>query len=110
MSYFQEAKAHFVAAHQNPINQALHHLTNLLAIAAVIFLLIDWRITLICLVLTQVFAIGGHIFFEKNEPAFVKYPGGITILASLSWSLDHWFGLRQAFAYFKRQPEENRES
>lgn len=93
MSYFQDAKAHFVASHQNPINQALHHLTNVLAIAAVIFLFVNWRGTLVCLVLTQVFALGGHYFFEKNEPAFVKYPG-ITILASLAWSFEHWFGLR----------------
>ncbi len=105
MSYFNEAKAHFIASHQNPINQALHHLTNVLAIAAVIFLLIDWRITLICLVFTQVFALGGHAFFEKNEPAFVKYPG-ITILASLSWSFENWFGLRQILAWGKARGEE----
>ena len=105
MSYFNEAKAHFIASHQNPINQALHHLTNVLAIAAVIFLLIDWRITLICLVFTQVFALGGHAFFEKNEPAFVKYPG-ITILASLSWSFENWFGLSQILAWGKARGEE----
>lgn len=104
LSYFQEAKAHFVASHRNPINQALHHLTNLLAIAAVVLLFFDWRLTLICLVLTQVFALGGHAVFEKNEPAFVKYPG-ITILASLSWSFDHWFGLRQILAYFTHKTE-----
>jgi hypothetical protein len=102
MSYFQEAKAHFVASHQNPINQALHHLTNALAIAAIVYLFYDWRITLICLVLTQIFALGGHAFFEKNEPAFVKYPG-ITILASLSWSFEHWFGLRQLWHYFRHK-------
>jgi hypothetical protein len=100
MSHFQEAKAHFVACHQHPVNQALHHLTNMLAIAAVICLFYDWRLTLICLVLTQVFALGGHAVFEKNQPAFVKYPG-ITILASLSWSFEHWFGLRQILGYFK---------
>lgn len=94
MSLFQDAKAHFIASHQNPINQALHHLTNLLAIAAVVLLFFDWRLTLLCLVLTQVFAIGGHTFFEKNEPAFRKYPG-ITILVSMSWSFENWFGLRQ---------------
>lgn len=97
MSYFQDAKAHFVASHQHPINQALHHLTNLLAIAAVVCLWIDWRLTLLCLVLTQVFALGGHAVFEKNQPAFVKYPG-MTILASFSWSFDNWFGLRQILA------------
>ena len=101
MSYFHDAKAHFVASHQNPINQALHHLTNLLAIAAVVFLFLDWRLTLVCLVLTQVFALGGHAVFEINEPYFVKYPG-ITILAAMSWSFERWFGLRQVLAYFNR--------
>jgi len=101
VSYFRDAKAHFVASHQNPINQALHHLTNLLAIAAVVFLFFDWRLTLLCLVLTQVFALGGHAVFEKNEPAFVKYPG-ITILAAMSWSFERWFGLRQVLAFFSR--------
>lgn len=100
MSYFQEAKAHFIASHQNPINQALHHLTNLLAIAAAILLFIDWRYTILCLILTQVFALGGHAVFEKNEPAFVKYPG-ITILASFSWSFEHWFGLREIWQFLK---------
>lgn len=104
MSYFQDAKAHFVASHQNPINQALHHLTNALAIAAVVFLFIDWRLTLLCLVFTQIFALGGHAVFEKNEPAFVKYPG-ITILAAMSWSFEHWFGLRQLLAAFNRTTE-----
>lgn len=102
MNYFQAAKAHFVASHQNPINQFLHHLTNLVAIAAIIFLFYDWRLTLVCLVLTQVFALGGHAFFEKNEPAFVKYPG-ITILASMQWSFEHWFGLRQILLHWKRK-------
>ncbi|NEP47008.1 MAG: DUF962 domain-containing protein [Okeania sp. SIO2H7] len=94
MNYYQEAKAHFLASHQHPINQFLHHLVNLMAIAAIITLFLDWRITAILLVLTQVFAIGGHIVFEKNEPAFKKYPG-IVILVSLSWSFENWFGLRQ---------------
>lgn len=103
MSYFREAKAHFVASHQNPMNQFLHHLTNLLAIAAVVFLGFDWRLTIVCLVLTQVFALGGHALFEKNEPAFVKYPSGIMILTSMQWSFENWFGLRQVWLYFKRQ-------
>jgi hypothetical protein len=102
LSYFQEAKAHFVASHQHPINQILHHLTNILAIAAVVSLFYDWRWTLVCLVLTQVFALGGHAFFEKNDPAFVKYPG-ITILVSILWSFENLFGLRQVWTYFKRQ-------
>lgn len=99
MSYYREAKTHFIASHQHPINQKLHHLTNALAIAAVILLFIDWRWTIVCLVLTQVFALGGHAVFEKNEPAFVKYPG-ITILASLSWSFEHWFGFREILQRF----------
>ena len=102
MSYFNEAKAHFIASHQHPINQILHHITNLLAIAAFVWLFYDWRLTLVCLVLTQVFALGGHAVFEKNEPAFIKYPG-ITILASMSWSFENWFGLRQALAFLNRK-------
>lgn len=96
MSYFQEVKAHFVASHQHPINQAMHHVANLLAIAAIVCLFIDWRWTVACLVGTQVLALGGHALFEKNHPAFVKYPG-MTILASLSWSFENLFGLRQLF-------------
>ncbi len=102
MSYFHSAKDHFVASHQHPINQILHHLTNVLAIAAVVLLFYDWRLTLVCLVLTQVFALGGHAFFEKNEPAFVKYPG-ITILVSIMWSFENWFGLRQVWTYFNHK-------
>jgi len=98
LSYFQEAKAHFIASHQHPINQMLHHLTNILAIAAVVCLYYSLRWTVLCVILTQVFALGGHAVFEKNEPAFVKYPG-ITILASMSWSLENWFGLRQIWTY-----------
>lgn len=98
MSYFQKVKVHFVASHQHPINQVLHHLTNLLAIAAVVLLFYDWRLTLVCLVLTQVFALGGHALFEKNEPAFVKYPG-VTILVSILWSFENWFGFRQVWNY-----------
>lgn len=102
MSYFHDAKAHFVASHQHPINQILHHITNLLAIVAVVLLFYDWRLTFFCLVLTQIFALGGHAIFEKNQPAAVKYPG-ITILASLSWSFDHWFGFRQIWMNLNRQ-------
>ncbi|HAA28471.1 MAG TPA: DUF962 domain-containing protein [Cyanobacteria bacterium UBA8553] len=102
MSYFHQAKAHFIASHQHPINQILHHITNLLAIASAILLFYDWRLTLVCLVLTQVFALGGHAVFEKNEPAFRKYPG-ITILASLSWSLENWFGFRQLWTALNRK-------
>ena len=80
MSYFLEAKAHFVASHQHPINQMLHHLTNLLAIAAVVLLFYDWRLTLVAGVLTQVFALGGHAVFEKNQPASPS-----SIPASPSW-------------------------
>lgn len=94
MSLFQEAKAHFIASHQHPINQALHHVTNILAISAVVFLWIDWRVSAVFLAISQIFAWGGHAVFEKNHPAFFKYPG-ITILASLAWSFEHWFGLRQ---------------
>jgi hypothetical protein len=102
MNSFHKVKAHFIASHQHPINQILHHITNLLAIAAVVLLFDDWRLTLFCLVLGQVFALGGHALFEKNEPAFIKYPA-LTIVASLSWSFENWFGLRQLWASFNRQ-------
>lgn len=93
MSYYQEAKQHFIACHQHPINQALHHLVNVIAIVGIIYIPFNWVVSLICLILTQVFAIGGHIVFEKNKPAFVKYPG-IVILASMAWSFENWFGLK----------------
>lgn len=102
MSYFQQAKAHFLASHQDPINQALHHIVNILVFVGIGYLFIDWRIALVCGVLTQVLAIGGHVFFEKNEPAFKKYPG-IVILASMSWSFENWFGLRQLLTRTKQQ-------
>ncbi|MGC9503347.1 DUF962 domain-containing protein [Baaleninema sp.] len=94
MSLFQDAKDHFIASHQHPINQALHHTTNILAITAVVMLFYDFRISVFCLVVSQIFAWGGHAVFEKNKPAFFKYPG-ITILASFAWSFENWFGLRQ---------------
>jgi len=102
LSYFQQAKAHFLASHQNPINQALHHIVNILVFVGIGYLFIDWRIALLCGVLTQVLAIGGHIVFEKNEPAFKQYPG-IVILVSMFWSFENWFGLRQLFQQSKQQ-------
>jgi hypothetical protein len=104
MSYYQEAKAHFLESHQHPINQMLHHLTNIIAIAAVVLLFYDWRLTAICVALTQIFAIGGHIVFEKNEPAFKKYPG-VVILISLSWSFENWFGLRQLWQKLSKKEQ-----
>lgn len=97
MGIFHDAKAHFVACHQHPVNQVLHHITNLLAIAMLPLLVWQqWGWLIGCLVLSQILALGGHAVFEKNQPAAVKYPG-ITILASISWSFDHWFGFRQVF-------------
>jgi hypothetical protein len=93
LNYFQEAKAHFIVCHQHPVNQALHHLVNLMAIAALISLPFDWRMSVFLVVFCQIIAHSGHVFIEKNRPATVKYPG-MSILASLSWSFDHWFGLR----------------
>lgn len=87
------AKAHFEASHQHPINRALHHLVNVIAIVGVVWLLIDWRVSVVCLVLTQILAIGGHYVFEKNHPAFFRYPG-IVIVASFWWSFENGFGFR----------------
>lgn len=94
-SYFRQAKAHFIASHQHPVNIALHHLSNILAIAAIPLLFIDWRLSVLFVLLTQIFTLGGHAIFEKNEPAFIRFNSGVMILASLSWSLENWFGLRQ---------------
>jgi hypothetical protein len=91
--YFGAAKAHFVESHRHPVNQVFHHITNALALVAIVSVFFDWRWTVGILVLTQVLALSGHFVFEKNQPAAVKYPG-ITILASLSWSFDHWFGFK----------------
>lgn len=102
MSYFQQAKAYFLASHQNPINQALHHIVNILVLVGIGYLFIDWRFALICGVLTQVLAIGGHIVFEKNEPAFKQYPG-IVIVVSMVWSFENWFGLRQLLPSRQKQ-------
>jgi hypothetical protein len=102
LNHFQDAKAHFIASHQHPVNQILHHLTNLLAIAAFVLLFFDWRLTVVAVVLTQVLALGGHAVFEKNEPAFVKYPG-IVILVSIMWSFENWFGLRSVWQYFNQK-------
>ena len=93
MQHYQEAKAHFLASHQHPVNQALHHLVNVIAIVSVIYIPINIWVSVVGLILTQVFAIGGHILFEKNKPAFVKYPGTV-ILVSIAWSFQRWFGLR----------------
>jgi hypothetical protein len=96
-SYFQEAKAYFISSHQHPVNVMLHHLTVLIGISGVFLLLYDWRLSGICLFLVMTLPVSGHLIWEKNEPAFKKYPSGIMILASLSWSFENWFGLRQLF-------------
>ena len=91
----REAKAHFIASHQHPINQALHHFNNFLVLVGVGMLFVDWRYSPLCVLVAQAIAISGHALFEKNEPAFRQYPGIPTILASMSWSFENAFGLRQ---------------
>jgi hypothetical protein len=108
LTYFQEAKAHFEASHQHPINQMLHHLNIIVGLAGIVLLFYNWLLAVACFATTQVFAIGGHKFFEKNEPAFVKYPG-ITILVSILWSFENWLGLRQVWQALSSQKVENRE-
>ncbi len=105
MNHYQEAKQHFIACHQHPINRGLHHLVNVIAIVGIVYLLFDWRVSVVCLILTQVLAIGGHLLFEKNKPAFLKYPG-IVIIASMVWSFENWFGLK---SLLKPQSTENRD-
>lgn len=101
MNYFQSARAHFLACHQHPINQAIHHLTNFLAFIAIAVLFYDWRISLLLLLIPQPIVWAGHAVFEKNQPAFVQFPG-ITIVVSLLWSLEHLFGLRDLWQAWQR--------
>ncbi|MEB3293392.1 MAG: Mpo1-like protein [Synechococcales bacterium] len=101
MDYFHAAKRHFLACHQHPLNQAIHHFTNLLAFLAIALLFYDWRISLILLIVPQPIVWMGHAVFEKNQPAFVKFPG-ITIAVSLLWSIEHLFGLRDLWNYWQR--------
>lgn len=109
-SYFEEAKAHFIATHQHPINQMLHHLNIVLIFLSIFWLFRDWRVTAACIVLTQICAWSGHFIFEKNKPAFVKYPG-ITILVSLVWSFENWLGLKPLLSYINRkQPEDSQKT
>ncbi|KPQ38212.1 MAG: putative membrane protein [Phormidium sp. OSCR] len=103
MSVLQEAKVHFEASHQHPINQVLHHITNFLALSAIGLLWFNPKVSIIFLVISQIFAWGGHAVFEKNHPAFFKYPG-ITILASFAWSFERWFGFRQLLVKGDRNP------
>ena len=100
MSVYSKAKAHFIDSHRHPINQGLHHIVNILAIVGVVYLFINIWVSVVCLVLTQVLAIGGHWLFEKNKPAFVQYPG-VVIIVSLMWSFDRWFGIRDLIHYYK---------
>lgn len=93
--YYQEAKVHFIATHQHPVNIALHHASNFLVFAAIPLLFVNWVVSAVFIALTQILTIGGHLFFEKNKPAFVGYNNFVIIVSSLSWSLDNWFGLRQ---------------
>jgi len=64
LNYFHEAKAHFVASHQHPINQMLHHLTNLLAIAAVVSAILRLAVDS-CLLSANPSALGGMHFLRK---------------------------------------------
>lgn len=67
MNYFHQAKVHFIASHQHPINQILHLITHLFAIAAVVFLFYDWRLTLLFLLLIQVLPSAGMPFLKKTN-------------------------------------------
>ncbi|OUC16276.1 MAG: hypothetical protein B0A82_02430 [Alkalinema sp. CACIAM 70d] len=104
MAHFSAAREHFIACHQHPINQALHHFANFTVILSLVLALIhrmDWKLAILLILLTQPLVWAGHAVFEKNQPAFIKYPG-ITILASLSWSFERLFGLKDIWLQLSR--------
>jgi hypothetical protein len=75
-SSFDEFWPHYLAAHQNPLNRALHYAGTLSAVGAVAAGLI----TLNPLLVLAAIPIGygpawvGHFVFEKNRPATFVHP------------------------------------
>jgi hypothetical protein len=73
---FEEFWPHYLAAHQNPINRALHCAGTLSAISAIA----AGVITLNPLLVLAAIPIGygpawvGHFVFEKNRPATFAHP------------------------------------
>jgi hypothetical protein len=61
-------------AHLNRWNQVLHWFAFLFAFLGWVFLLINWRMTLLLALLHYTCAWTGHLYFEGNQPAGFKYP------------------------------------
>lgn len=64
----------YMNAHQNKKNQVLHYYAFLFAFLAWIFLFINWKVTLILVILHYLFSWIGHFKFEGNKPAAFRYP------------------------------------
>ncbi|KEO84302.1 DUF962 domain-containing protein [Tumebacillus flagellatus] len=66
--------AAYEKAHRNPWNQRLHYIAFACAFFGWVFLLIDWRATVLLAVAHYTLSWIGHFFFEKNKPASFKRP------------------------------------
>jgi hypothetical protein len=73
---FEEFWPHYLAAHQNPLNRALHYVGSLSAVlvlgAGIVTL--NPALALSALPVGYVPAWIGHFFFERNRPATFAHP------------------------------------
>ncbi|WP_020615490.1 DUF962 domain-containing protein [Paenibacillus daejeonensis] len=65
---------YYLQAHQHRTNQHLHYFAFLFAFLGWVFLLIDWRFTILFAVLHYALSWIGHFYFEGNKPASFRYP------------------------------------
>ncbi|TCP55847.1 hypothetical protein EV586_103506 [Tumebacillus sp. BK434] len=72
-------------AHRHPINQILHYAAFLAAFLGWIWLLLDWRVTLVLAVLHYALSWIGHFGYEKNQPGSIRAP---------------WLGFYAGFLWF----------
>ncbi len=103
LEHFRAAQRHFIASHQHPVNQILHHLTVIINLVGIVLLIQELNyiwISLGLLVISQVMAWGGHFWIEKNQPAAVRYPV-LTMFVSIFWSAQNLFGLRMVLDWLR---------
>jgi hypothetical protein len=75
-SSFEEFWPHYLAAHQNPVNRALHYAGTLSAVGAAAMGLVTLNplLVLAAVPIGYAPAWAGHFFFEKNRPATFSHP------------------------------------
>lgn len=73
---FQEFWPHYVREHSRPLNRVLHFVGSTLGLAclASAFIIGNWWLALLSLVIGYGFAWFGHFFIERNKPATFQYP------------------------------------